>query len=80
MVKKSYILVNGNMAYAKGISWYLNLNEEDLVSFGYEKLETAKGALRRLKKINRFDPYFGYLNGANWKIITVQDTFSREIK
>ena len=79
MVKTSYILVNGNMAYAKGYSWYLDLNEKELVNFGYEKLETAKGALRRLKKDYTFDPYFGRLNPADWKIITVKDTFSREI-
>lgn len=79
-VKEGYILVNGDMAYAKGCSWFFNPNAEGLASMGYDNLKTAKGALSRVKKNYTFDRLFGRLDPNNWKLITVRETFEREIK
>ena len=76
---ESYILVNGNIAYANGSSWWLNLNEPDLVKFGYTKLSSAKSALRRLRKDSGRGWWCGNLNPANWKLITVRETITREV-
>ena len=74
MTKKSYILVNNNLAYANGSSWWLNLNEPDLVNFGYTKMSSAKAALQRLKKDSGRGWWCGNIDPNNWKLITVEET------
>ena len=74
MTKKSYILVNNNVAYANGSSWWLNVNEPNLVNFGYTKLSSAKSALRRLKADSGHGWIWGYLNPNNWEIKTIEET------
>ena len=82
MLKKSYVLVNGNVVYYKGGYSAWVLNEEELANFvddGYENKKSAQAALRRLKKDSGCGWYWGRLNPTNWKIKTVEVNVTKTV-